>query len=98
MNYVYFWGSLIFLMSRTVAVFLSASSINEASKQPARAISSVRTEDWSIEAERMFDQVNNEQIALSGMKFFHLTRTLLMGVSSGKIVTLNDINILFFFR
>lgn len=78
---MYFWVSLVFLISRTVSVFLSAAAINDASKQPANVIRAVHTADWSTEAERLLDQVNNEHIALSGLKFFYLTRKVLLGVS-----------------
>lgn len=81
LNYVYFWVSLVFLISRTGSVFLSAASIHDASQQPANVIRDVRTADWSTEAERLLDQLNNEHIALSGKKFFYLTRKVLLGVS-----------------
>lgn len=80
-NYAYFWFSLLFLISRTVTVFLLASGIHDASKEPAYVLRTVRTVDWSVEAERMLDQVNNDQIALSGKQFFYLTRKVLLAVS-----------------
>lgn len=79
---MYFWFSLAFLITRTISVFLMAAAINDAAQQPATAIRTVRTADWTVEAERILDQVNNEQIALSGMKFFYLTRKVLLAVSA----------------
>lgn len=71
----------MFLVSRTMSVFLFASAIPDASRRPSSVLRSVRSMHWSVEAERLFDQVNNEVVALSGMKFFYLTRKVLLGVS-----------------
>lgn len=100
-NYIYFWYSLVCLISRTIGVFLSAAAINEASKKPGQFIKSIQSSEWSAEVvhtliiphtfgsikynlclqvERFADQINGDIIALSGMKFFYLTRKVLLTV------------------
>lgn len=48
-NYIYFWFSLVTLISRTVGVFLNAAAINEASKKPGEFIKTINSTEWSTE-------------------------------------------------
>lgn len=45
----YFWFSLIFLISRTLAVSLYSADINDESKKPIRALRSCPAEAWCLE-------------------------------------------------
>lgn len=83
---IYFWYSLIFLISRTLAVLLYTSTIHDESREPLAIIQKVPKEGWCNEAQRFFNQVLNDRIALSGKKFFHLTRKLILKIA-GTIVT-----------
>lgn len=46
---VYFWFSLIFLISRTLAVSLYSANINDESKKPLKIIRSVPKDGWCLE-------------------------------------------------
>ncbi|XP_037908137.1 gustatory receptor for sugar taste 64a-like [Hermetia illucens] len=85
-NYVYFWYSLLYLASRTTGVFLHAASINDEAAKPLKILRAVPSRNWCSEIERFTDQITTQRVALSGMKFFYLTRKLFFGMA-GTIVT-----------
>ncbi|XP_063547390.1 gustatory receptor for sugar taste 64f-like isoform X3 [Cydia strobilella] len=82
----YFIFSLVYLISRSVAVSLIASQVNSASLLPARVLYDVPSPVYCIEVQRFIDQVNGDNVALSGLQFFTVTRELLLTVA-GTIVT-----------
>lgn len=65
---------------------LYTASINDESKKPLEVFRAVSQQDWCLEVKRFSEEVANDTIALSGMKFFNLTRTLVLSVA-GTIVT-----------
>jgi gustatory receptor len=77
--------SLIYLIGRTLAVSLYSAEINDASKKPLDVFRTVSREDWGVEVRRFNEEVANDHIALSGNKFFFLTRKLVLSVA-GTIV------------
>lgn len=81
LNKVYFWFSLTFLIMRTVAVSLFASYIHDESKKPIAVLRAVPRLSWCKEAYRFSEEVVNETVALSGMKFFFITRNMILTVS-----------------
>lgn len=83
---VYFWFSLIFLISRTFAVSLLAARIHDESKKPIKVLRAIPSSSWNTEAKRLFDDVLFNTVSLSGMKFFFLTRKLILRMA-GTIVT-----------
>ncbi|XP_059611141.1 gustatory receptor for sugar taste 64f-like [Phlebotomus argentipes] len=83
---IYFWYSLIFLILRTFGVSLYSSKIHDQSKRPAEVIRSVPTPGLSRETKRFLEEVTNEHVALTGKKFFRLTRKLILKIT-GTIVT-----------
>lgn len=83
---IYFWFSLLYLIGRTLAVSLYSADINSESKKPIEVFRAVPRESWCIEVKRFSDEVTNDTVALSGMKFFYLTRGLVLSVA-GTIVT-----------
>lgn len=78
---VYFYFSLLFLLGRTLAVSLYTADVNDESKKPLRVLRCVPKESWSPEVKRFSDEISSDLVALSGMKFFHLTRKLVLSVS-----------------
>lgn len=82
----YFWFSMIYLIVRTLAVSLYSASVNDESRRPLDVFRSVSRRDWCVEVKRFNEEVANDTIALSGMKFFYLTRRLVLSVA-GTIVT-----------
>ncbi|XP_060810408.1 gustatory receptor 5a for trehalose [Amyelois transitella] len=82
----YFLFSLVYLISRSIAVSLIASQVNTASTVPAPVLYDVPSPVYCVEVQRFLDQVNGDTVALSGLQFFSVTRGLLLTVA-GTIVT-----------
>ncbi|XP_037946074.1 gustatory receptor for sugar taste 61a [Teleopsis dalmanni] len=79
-NYIYFWFSLIFLLTRSAGVFLFAAKIHDASLLPLKTLYLVPRSCWSEEVQRFTSQITDECIALSGKRFFFVTRKSLFGL------------------
>ncbi|XP_072935928.1 gustatory receptor for sugar taste 64f-like [Epargyreus clarus] len=82
----YFLFSLVYLITRSAAVSLIASQVNTASNVPAAVLYDVPSPVYCVEVQRFLDQVNGDKLALSGLQFFSVTRSLLLTVA-GTIVT-----------
>lgn len=78
---LYFWYSLIYLIVRSLCVFYFASGIHDASRKPALILRNLAPKAYSAEVLRFLDVVNGGIFALSGMKLFYLTRSLILAVS-----------------
>lgn len=76
---VYFWFSLIFLISRTLALSLYSSRIYDESQKPLDVLRAVP--NWCVEVQRFGEHVVNDTVALTGMRFFFLTRKLILTVA-----------------
>jgi gustatory receptor len=68
-------------MMKTAALFLSCSAIHERSKKPLEIFRSIPSAGWHQELERFDSQVRHEDIALSGMHFYDITKNLLFGLA-----------------
>ncbi|KAH8349763.1 hypothetical protein KR084_005651 [Drosophila pseudotakahashii] len=83
---LYFWFSLTYLLGRTLILSLYSSSINDESKRPLVIFRLVPREFWCDELKRFSEEVQMDNVALTGMKFFRLTRGVVISVA-GTIVT-----------
>ncbi|XP_020278415.1 gustatory receptor for sugar taste 64e-like isoform X2 [Pseudomyrmex gracilis] len=83
---IYFCFSFGFLLARTTAVSLYAASVHDESRLPAPILYSVTGSSYSNEVSRFLTQVTTDNISLTGMKFFSVTRGLVLTVA-GTIVT-----------
>ncbi|XP_076665648.1 gustatory receptor 5a for trehalose [Andrena cerasifolii] len=83
---IYFGFSFGFLLARTTLVSLCAASIHDESLLPAPVLYSVSGGSFSTEVMRFLSQVTTDSICLTGMKFFSVTRSLVLTVA-GTIVT-----------
>ncbi|XP_011340011.1 gustatory receptor for sugar taste 64f isoform X2 [Ooceraea biroi] len=83
---IYFCFSFGFLLARTAAVSLYAASVHDESLLPAPILYSVSGSSYSNEVSRFLTQVTTDNISLTGMKFFSVTRSLVLTVA-GTIVT-----------
>ncbi|ALC44534.1 Gr64c, partial [Drosophila busckii] len=83
---VYFYFSLSYLIGRTLAVSLYAASVHDESRRSLRFLRLVPKDAWCPEAKRFAEEISSDLVALSGMKFFYLTRKLVLSVA-GTIVT-----------
>ncbi|KQS43542.1 gustatory receptor for sugar taste 64e [Drosophila erecta] len=86
MHALYFWFSLVYLLGRTLILSLYSSSINDESKRPLVIFRLVPREFWCDELKRFAEEVHMDNVALTGMKFFRLTRGVVISVA-GTIVT-----------
>lgn len=66
---------------RTLAVSLYAAEIHEQSKKPINILRAIPRNAWCDEARRFTEEVVTDTVALSGMRFFFITRKLLLAVS-----------------
>ncbi|XP_058823605.1 gustatory receptor for sugar taste 64e-like isoform X2 [Topomyia yanbarensis] len=83
---LYFWLGLTFLIGRTLGVTMCAAEVNDESKQPIKVLRTIPREGWCLEAKRFAEEVVNDTVALTGMKFFNMTRKLVLKVT-GSIIT-----------
>ncbi|XP_066583619.1 gustatory receptor for sugar taste 64f-like isoform X2 [Prorops nasuta] len=83
---IYFCFSFGFLLARTTAVSLYAAAVHDESLLPAPILYSVTTSSYSMEVMRFLTQVTTDNISFTGMKFFSITRSLVLTVA-GTIVT-----------
>ncbi|XP_049532443.1 gustatory receptor for sugar taste 64f-like [Anopheles darlingi] len=83
---VYFWFNLIILIGRTLATAMFAAEVNDESKRPIEVLRSIPREGWCLEAKRFAEEVTTDVVALTGLKFFSMTRKLVLNVT-GAIIT-----------
>ncbi|XP_028050888.1 gustatory receptor for sugar taste 64f isoform X2 [Monomorium pharaonis] len=83
---IYFCYSFGFLLSRTTAVSLYAASVHDESRLPAPILYSVPGSSYNTEVTRFLMQVTTDNVSLTGMNFFSVTRGLVLTVA-GTIVT-----------
>lgn len=86
MDEIFFWYSLIFLVIRTFFFLIIAANINDESKNPLLILRAAPRQAWSKEIERFIEEIIYRTIALSGFRFFYLTRRLILSVSNQVIV------------
>ncbi|EDW19618.1 gustatory receptor 64e [Drosophila mojavensis] len=82
----YFWFSLSYLLSRTLILSLYSASVNDESKRPLAIFQLVPRPYWCTELKRFSEEVHMDQVALTGLKLFRLTRGVVIAVA-GTIVT-----------
>lgn len=67
-------------------MFFIASSIHDESKRPLKVLRTIPNDGWFSETQRFSQQIQNNCIALSGKKFFFITRDIIITIA-GTIVT-----------
>lgn len=82
---LYFYFSLVFLVGRSLAVSLYSAEIYDESQRPIKVLRCIPMESWCLESKRFSDEVSHDTVALTGMKFFYITRRLVLSVSIWKI-------------
>ncbi|XP_030378343.1 gustatory receptor 5a for trehalose [Scaptodrosophila lebanonensis] len=83
---VYFYFSLSFLLIRSLAVLLYVSAVNERANEPLGLLRLVPAATYNEEVARFGNELAGEEVALSGLRFFSVTRKLVLTVA-GTIVT-----------
>uniref|UniRef100_A0A0K8TUG1 Gustatory Receptor n=1 Tax=Epiphyas postvittana TaxID=65032 RepID=A0A0K8TUG1_EPIPO len=83
---LYYLVSLAWLCARVSCVALAAADINVHSKRALRYLHACDAHCYNIEVERLQNQLSKEYIALTGMGFFSLNRTILLKMA-GAVIT-----------
>ncbi|XP_026764494.2 gustatory receptor for sugar taste 64b-like isoform X1 [Galleria mellonella] len=81
-NVIYFTYSLSFVLGRFLAVSLITSGIHTASNEPASALYDIPSTMYCSEVQRFIEQVHGDTLALSGLQFFYVTKSLVLTVAS----------------
>lgn len=84
---MYLWYSLIFLIGRILYLSIAAAEVNDESKRIIPFLRNLPAQMWCIDAKRFLNHLTTETIALTGMNFFTLTRSLILKVNVGKTCT-----------
>lgn len=74
------------LLFRTFSMLLVTSSVHEESKKPLKVLRHVSNDEWFSETQRFSHQVQTSCFAMTGKKFFHITRGLIITIA-GTILT-----------
>ncbi|KAJ8735026.1 hypothetical protein PYW08_014276 [Mythimna loreyi] len=83
---IYFTYSFSFLLLRTLLVLLLAARIHSNSIAPLYVLYAIPSARFHTEVERFIAQINNLKVAMSGLDFFYVTRTMILTLL-GTIVT-----------
>lgn len=77
-----FWFSLFYLIIKSYFVSVYCSKVHEESRVPLDVLRCVPRKSWHPELQRFLDEIKNSTIGLSGMKFFYITKGLILTVAS----------------
>lgn len=65
---------------------MCTAAVNDESQRPFEVLRAIPRDGWCVEAKRFAEEVINDTVALTGMKFFNMTRKLVLKVT-GSIIT-----------
>ncbi|RLZ02212.1 Gustatory receptor 2 [Cephus cinctus] len=83
---LYYFGSFVFMVTRTVTVTLLVARINDQSKLALPVLYNCPASTYCMEAQRLQQQLSSDDIALTGLRFFSVTRNFMLAVA-GAIAT-----------
>lgn len=78
---IQFWGSFLFVSTRIMKTMYCAAEINDVSGDILMSIHEFPASQWNLEMRRLRQALSTEIVALSGNKFFYITRRLIFGVN-----------------
>lgn len=74
--------SLFFILARTLMTLFCAAAVHDASRRPVAVLRNVPACAWSVEVQRFASLcATGDVVALSGKRFFFVTRGLILAVS-----------------
>ncbi|XP_063634424.1 gustatory receptor for sugar taste 64b-like [Cydia splendana] len=85
-NVIYLSYSMMFVLFRYLCVSLIAARVHTTSQSLAPALYDVPSTVYNVEVQRLLDQVHHDTLALSGLQFFYVTKSLVLTVA-GSIFT-----------
>ncbi|XP_069702285.1 gustatory receptor for sugar taste 64f-like [Periplaneta americana] len=77
----YYFLSFVFLMGRTIMVTVNTSRIHDESKASLHELNMCHPDSQCVEMERLQSQVRSDEIALTGLRTFSVTRSFLLVVA-----------------
>lgn len=77
-----YWFSLSYLIIKSYFVSVYCSRVHEESRVPLDILRCVPRKSWHPELKRFMEEIKNREIGLSGMKFFYITKGLILTVAS----------------
>ncbi|KAG5891343.1 hypothetical protein JTB14_034410 [Gonioctena quinquepunctata] len=83
---LYLYYAFLFLLSKTVGVCILGAKVNDGSRKPLMYLYSVPAATHNVEIDRLIRQIIRDDMALSGMNFFHIRRNIILKIA-GSIVT-----------
>lgn len=83
---IYFFWSFGFLILRTALVCFCAASINDESKEGKNVLYSIPQSSYCTETRRFLTQLTANEVALTGCRFFSVTRGLILTIV-GTVIT-----------
>ncbi|KAK2575503.1 hypothetical protein KPH14_011224 [Odynerus spinipes] len=86
LGYLYFFGSFTFLVARTCGVTFLTARINDQSKTVLPLLYNCSSSTYNIETQRLQYQLTTDDVALTGLRFFSITRNFMLALA-GAIVT-----------
>lgn len=72
---------MMMVIVRAMAVIKCAAGIEMSAKKSKKVLRQIPTDRWNDELQRLNDMMSHDLVALSGCRFFHLTKTLFLAVS-----------------
>ncbi|XP_003705354.1 gustatory receptor for sugar taste 64f isoform X2 [Megachile rotundata] len=83
---IYFFSSFAFLIGRACAVTLLSARIHDQSKKALPFLYNCSASNYNIETQRLQYQLTSDDVALTGLRFFSITRNFMLAVA-GAITT-----------
>ncbi|XP_053600735.1 gustatory receptor for sugar taste 64a [Plodia interpunctella] len=82
---IYYMTSLLWIITRISSVVLVAADVNVYSKMALKYLYGCHFKHYNIEINRLQTQLTRDYVALSGLGFFTLTKTILLQMASSVI-------------
>lgn len=82
-NAVYFYFSIIFIISRTLSTLFFAATINDCASKPYHLLRNIPYAGYGTEVERFEHQLRKESVTLTGRGLFGITRIMILSVGYG---------------
>lgn len=76
-----YWASFFFVLTRIMKTMFCEAEINEASGDILMSLHEFPASQWNVELKRLHQALSTEIVALSGNRFFYITKRLIFGVS-----------------
>lgn len=75
-----YWGSFLFVVTRIMKSMFCEAEINDAAGDILMSLHEFPASQWNVELRRLHQALSTETVALSGNRFFYITKRLIFGV------------------